>query len=257
MIAVKQVELPKTESDKLCQRQKDMVKALYDEINLLKDLDNENIVQYLGFEANEDTINIFLEYVSGGSIMSCLHRYGAFEEPVVRNFTAQILIGLAYLHKLNILHRDIKAANVLVDVEGICKISDFGLSKKNDYDGAYQKNSHMSLQGSIFWMAPEVVKGEAYSAKIDIWSVGCLVLEMITSERPWITLDTFGALYQIGSYKSPPIPEDSSESSRDFLGNCFIIDPEQRPTAMVLMNHQFCEMDSSFRFRDHIKKDND
>lgn len=151
VIAVKQVEIPRTKSDRQDTRQLDMVDALYQEMYMLRDLDHDNIVQYLGYGRDHDVVNIFLEYVSGGSISSRLSLQGAFEEPLVRYFTRQIVAGLNYLHGRNILHRDIKAANILVEADGICKISDFGLSKKNDYDEVYDENSRMSLRGSIYW----------------------------------------------------------------------------------------------------------
>lgn len=151
VIAVKQVEIPRTKSDRQDTRQLDMVEALYQEMYMLRDLDHDNIVQYLGYGRDHDVVNIFLEYVSGGSISSRLSLQGAFEEPLVRYFTRQIVAGLNYLHGRNILHRDIKAANILVEADGICKISDFGLSKKNDYDEVYDENSRMSLRGSIYW----------------------------------------------------------------------------------------------------------
>jgi len=78
----------------------------------------------------EDFLNIFLEYVPGGSVTALLRNYGAFEEPLVKNFVRQILVGLAYLHERDIIHRDIKGANILVDNKGGIKISDFGISKK-------------------------------------------------------------------------------------------------------------------------------
>lgn len=79
---------------------------------------------------DEDHLNIFLEYVPGGSVTSLLRNYGAFEEPLVRNWVRQILTGLNYLHERDIIHRDIKGANMLVDNKGGIKISDFGISKK-------------------------------------------------------------------------------------------------------------------------------
>lgn len=254
VIAVKQVEIPRTKSDRQDTRQLDMVDALYQEMYMLRDLDHDNIVQYLGYGRDNDVVNIFLEYVSGGSISSRLSLQGAFEEPLVRYFTRQIVAGLNYLHGRNILHRDIKAANILVEADGICKISDFGLSKKNDYDEVYDENSRMSLRGSIYWMAPEVVKNEPYSAKVDIWSLGCTVIEMFTGQRPWLTLNQIATLYNLGCQKSPTLPENISDIGKDFLTQCFIIDPNKRPTAATLLTHPFCQPDPTFRFTDYIDK---
>jgi serine/threonine protein kinase len=109
----------------------------------------------------------------------------------------------------------------LIEEDGICKISDFGLSKKNDYDGVYDQNSRMSLRGSIYWMAPEVVKNEPYSAKVDIWSLGCTVLEMLTGQRPWISLNQIAAIYNLGRLNTPSIPDHLSDCAKDFLKQCF------------------------------------
>ncbi len=147
LMAVKQVELP-TGSLPNQERKKSMLNALEREIELLKNLQHENIVQYLcvspSFECyritylhslpdsavDDEYLNIFLEYVPGGSVATLLRNYGAFEETLVKNFVGQILSGLRYLHERDIIHRDIKGANILVYNQGGVKISDFGLSKK-------------------------------------------------------------------------------------------------------------------------------
>ncbi|KAG2234216.1 hypothetical protein INT48_001935 [Thamnidium elegans] len=256
VIAVKQVEIPQTASDLRSEHQNDMVESLYQEIMMLRDLDHENIVQYLGYglDDTEGMINIFLEYVSGGSVASRLALHGAFDEYLTRYFTRQICSGLAYLHSKNILHRDIKAANILVEADGICKISDFGLSKKNDYDEVYDQNSRMSLRGSVYWMAPEVVKNEPYSAKVDIWSLGCTVIEMLTGQRPWLSLDQIAAIYNLGRLNTPTLPTNISDCAKDFLSKCFIIDPTKRPTATDLLDHAFLNTDKSFQFKDYVDK---
>jgi serine/threonine protein kinase len=99
----------------------------------------------------EDRLYIYLEYVSGGSIHKLLQEYGAFKEPVTRNYTRQILSGLAYLHNQNTVHRDIKGANILVDTHGIVKLADFGMAKHITAQSFLQ-----SFKGSPYWMAPEV-----------------------------------------------------------------------------------------------------
>ena len=105
MIAVKQVEIPRTASDRSDARQANVVDALKLESETLKDLDHPNIVQYLGFEETPTFLSIFLEYVPGGSVGGILRKYGRFDEDVTKSFTSQILAGLEYLHSKNILHR--------------------------------------------------------------------------------------------------------------------------------------------------------
>ena len=197
MIAVKQVELPRTAHDREDIRQKGMVAALKSEIETLKDLDHPHIVSYLGFEETPEFLSIFLEYVPGGSVGSCLRKHGKFEEPTVQSFLHQILEGLEYLHARGILHRDLKADNILVDFTGTCKISDFGTVRRSD--DIYGNVENMSLQGSIFWMAPEVVSlsKKGYSAKVDIWSIGCVVLEMFAGRRPWSDDEAVQAMFKV------------------------------------------------------------
>ncbi|KAI7905920.1 uncharacterized protein BX663DRAFT_540592 [Cokeromyces recurvatus] len=256
-IAVKQVDLPTTKSDYNNPQLRETKDALFREISLLEDLDNEYIVQYLGYNVDEEEgyINIFLEYVPGGSIASCLSKTGKFEVPLVRFFTKQILMGLAYLHSRNVLHRDIKAGNILLDQNGVCKITDFGLSKLSGQDKAYDPHSNNSvMRGTVYWMAPEVVKGTNYNAKVDIWSLGCTVIEMLTSKHPWLDLNMLAALYSLGKYQAPPIPDDIPDDARDFLNQCFIINPEERPTAEQLLKHPFVQPDPNFEFKKYMKK---
>ena len=253
MIAVKQVELPRTESDRDSSRQRNVVGALMSEIETLKNLDHPNVVSYLGFEQTPEYLSIFLEYVPGGSIGSCLRRHGKFEEDTVSSFLNQTLQGLAYLHKQGILHRDLKADNLLVDYHGTCKISDFGTVRRSE--SIYSNVEDMSLQGSIFWMAPEVVSlsRKGYSAKVDIWSLGCVVLEMLAGRRPWSDEEAVHAMFKIGAERcAPPVPVDCklSKPASHFLRNCFEIDPDRRPTASRLLEHVFAWPPPDWRFED-------
>lgn len=237
LMAVKQVELP-TGSAPNQERKKSMLSALEREIELLKNLQHANIVQYLYSSLDDEFLNIFLEYVPGGSVTALLRNYGAFEETLVKNFVRQILEGLNYLHERDIIHRDIKGANILVDNKGGIKISDFGISKKVD-DNLLTGNrvNRPSLQGSVFWMAPEVVKQSAHTRKADIWSVGCLVVEMLTGEHPWAQLTQMQAIFKIGSSAKPTIPSDISAEAQDFLRLTFELDHEARPSAAELLLH--------------------
>jgi mitogen-activated protein kinase kinase kinase len=224
-LAVKQVEVNRAMAGDDKDRMKEMVAALDQEIDTMQHLDHDNIVQYLGCERKEYSISIFLEYIAGGSIGSCLRRHGKFKEDIVSSLTRQTLAGLAYLHREGILHRDLKADNILLDTDGTCKISDFGISKKTD--NIYGNDVTNSMQGSVFWMAPEVIQsqGQGYSAKVDVWSLGCVVLEMFAGRRPWSKEEAIGAIYKLGSLQAPPIPEDVSETispkAIGLLWDCF------------------------------------
>ncbi|EEY20645.1 protein kinase byr2 [Verticillium alfalfae VaMs.102] len=245
LLAVKQVEAPapgaNSQSDG---RKKSMIEALKREISLLRDLRHPNIVQYLGCSSSSEFLNIFLEYVPGGSVQTMLNSYGALPEPLVRSFVRQILTGLSYLHNRDIIHRDIKGANILVDNKGTIKISDFGISKKleasNILSGANNNKHRPSLQGSVFWMAPEVVKQTSYTRKADIWSLGCLVVEMMTGSHPFPDCTQMQAIFKIGgAMAAPTIPEHASPEAQKFLAQTFEIDYNLRPSADELMLSPF------------------
>ena len=144
------------------------IHALSTEISLTKELDHPNIVRYRGSDMDDtmNTLTIFMEYVSGGSVSALLHKFGNFNERVIRLYTEQILSGLDYLHSHRIMHRDIKGANILVDHAGICKLADFGASKRLDM--LTNAEGDRSLKGTPYWMAPEVVKQTGHGRQADI-----------------------------------------------------------------------------------------
>ncbi|KAG2369411.1 kinase-like protein [Suillus spraguei] len=246
LFAVKQVEahIASSTSDGKDRRRMEFVQAFKTEIEILKDLNHPHIVQYLGFEETKTLLSIFLEYVPGGSIGRHLRDHGKFDEKVTKFFTAQILEGLEYLHSKNIIHRDLKADNILLENTEICKISDFGISKRtDDLNGTA---SHV-LQGTAFWMAPEAIhpQNKGYNAKVDIWSVGCVVLEMWSGKRPWSDDEAITVMFKVGQNKqTPPISSDMvlSDLARDFKDRCFAIDPEERASTAELRQHPYLEL---------------
>lgn len=240
LMAVKQVPIPHGNSPHN-EVQRSMIDALQREMALLKELNHENIVRYYGLSSQGNFLNIFLEYIPGGSVQLMLHLYGAFEEPLIRNFTRQVLVGLSYLHGVDIIHRDIKGANILIDIKGTAKISDFGISKKVDpgEDKDLKPSRRASLQGSVFWMAPEVVKQTTYTKKADIWSVGCLIVEMFTGKHPFPKFSQMQAIFKIGTHTSPEIPVGCTAEAREFLVKTFEIDFEKRPSAVELLSETF------------------
>ncbi|OAV98942.1 STE/STE11/BCK1 protein kinase [Puccinia triticina 1-1 BBBD Race 1] len=251
MMAVKQVKTGDRNSNR--PSVKPALESIKLEIRFLKDLEHPSIVQYLGFEDTPEHCNIFLEYVEGGSIGSCVGKHGKLERDVVKSFTKQILEGLAYLHSCNIMHRDLKADNVLVDLMGRCKISDFGISKRSHE--AYQTSQYTPMQGTVFSMAPEVFDqkmGCRYSAKADIWSLGCLVLEMLCGSRAWHGLGCLQIIYKVGiERRTPEIPQElqTCKFQSHFLKKCLEIQPSSRPTARRLIDHLFVELDPEWDFQ--------
>ncbi|CAL0308567.1 unnamed protein product [Lupinus luteus] len=238
LLAVKQVMIAASSASK--EKAKAHIKELEEEVKLLKDLSHPNIVRYLGTVREEDSLNILLEFVPGGSISSLLGKFGAFPEAVIRTYTKQILVGLEYLHKNGIIHRDIKGANILVDNKGCIKLADFGASKQvvelATISGA------KSMKGTPYWMAPEVILQTGHSFSADIWSVGCTVIEMATGKPPWSQQyqQEVAALFHIGTTKAhPPIPDHLSAGAKDFLIKCLEKEPDLRPSASELLQHHF------------------
>ncbi|MBA0775254.1 hypothetical protein Gotri_010410, partial [Gossypium trilobum] len=254
------------------------IKQLEQEIRVLRRLKHQNIVQYHGSEIVDDHLYIYLEYVHPGSINKYVREHcGAITESIVRNFTRHILSGLAYLHSFKTIHRDIKGANLLVDANGIVKLADFGMAKhapvrkicwgasalhsENFLLFQYQPilskamlsvprqltglSYELSLKGSPYWMAPEVIKAVMkkdsdpnLALAVDIWSLGCTVIEMFNGRPPWGELEGPQALFKVLN-KTPPVPEALSPEGKDFLRCCFQRNPAERPSAATLLEHPF------------------
>ncbi|XP_076920785.1 mitogen-activated protein kinase kinase kinase NPK1-like [Bidens hawaiensis] len=237
LLAVKQVSVVVNLASK--DKTQAHIRELEEEVKLLKNLSHPNIVRYLGTGREESSLNIFLEFVPGGSISSLLGKFGSFPESVIRMYTKQILLGLEYLHKNGIMHRDIKGANILVDNKGQIKLADFGASKK--VVELATMTGAKSMKGTPYWMAPEVILQTGHSFSADIWSVGCTVIEMATGKPPWSQqYQEVAALFHIGTTKAhPPIPDHLSADAKDFLLKCLQKEPDLRPNASELLQHPF------------------
>lgn len=218
-------------------KSKESAKHFQQEIALLSRLRHPNIVQYYGSETVGDRLYIYLEFVSGGSIYKLLQEYGQLGELAIRSYTQQILSGLAYLHGKDTVHRDIKGANILVDPNGRVKLADFGMAKH-----ITGQSCPLSFKGSPYWMAPEVIKNSngCNLAVVDIWSLGCTVLEMATTKPPWSQYEGVAAMFKIGNSKElPAIPDHLSDEGKDFLRLCLQRDPQRRCSAAQLLEHPF------------------
>ncbi|XP_013358613.1 PREDICTED: mitogen-activated protein kinase kinase kinase 3 [Chinchilla lanigera] len=219
------------------------VSALECEIQLLKNLQHERIVQYYGClrDRAEKTLTIFMEYMPGGSVKDQLKAYGALTESVTRKYTRQILEGMSYLHSNMIVHRDIKGANILRDSAGNVKLGDFGASKRLQTI-CMSGTGMRSVTGTPYWMSPEVISGEGYGRKADVWSLGCTVVEMLTEKPPWAEYEAMAAIFKIATQPTnPQLPSHISEHGRDFLRRIFV-EAHQRPSAEELLTHHFAQL---------------
>ncbi|KAG7525658.1 mitogen-activated protein kinase kinase kinase 3-like [Solea senegalensis] len=236
-LAAKQVPF-----DPDCQETSKEVNALECEIQLLKNLRHDRIVQYYGCLRDLDLkkLTIFVEFMPGGSIKDQLKAYGALTEKVTKRYTRQILQGVSYLHSNMIVHRDIKGANILRDSSGNVKLGDFGASKRIQTI-CMSGTGIKSVTGTPYWMSPEVINGEGYGRKADVWSIACTVVEMLTQKPPWAEYEAMAAIFKIATQPTKPLlPEGVSDVCRDFLRQVFV-EEKWRPTADVLLSHLFVQ----------------
>lgn len=240
LMAVKEIDLPSNVNA----QNSAQLEALQQEITLMSQLSHEHIVRYLGMEKTDNRIYIFLDFIPGGSLEAVLGTF-SLPENVVRLYTLQILQGLEYLHQNKIIHRDIKAANVLLDDVGNVYLADFGCSKKLKRELSMDLHS---LSGTPNYMSPEVVKTGNYTEKSDIWSLGCTVLEMVTGKPPWYHILTrfdnvfafFNWLMENTNWDlESSIPDNLSKNCKDFITQCLRMDVNKRPSASELLKHPF------------------
>lgn len=226
----------------------EMQEDLLKEVDILKKLQHKNVVRMLDWKAGGGSATIVMELVDGGSLDDFLHPNGLkgngtpFTENIIRTYTKQILEGLIYCHTLGVVHRDIKSKNILVDNAGCIKIGDFGSAKMGDIVTDKMQAS-MGAQFTVPWMAPELLSDEGYDCKVDIWSLGCVILEMATAKYPWAERkfksqeSAFACIAH--SDALPEFPKSLSTQATDFLQACFQRDPDKRPDGYQLLAHPF------------------
>ncbi|CCK69792.1 mitogen-activated protein kinase kinase kinase SSK2 KNAG_0D00390 [Huiozyma naganishii CBS 8797] len=229
--------------------------SVKEEMSVMEMLNHPNIIQYYGVEVHRDKVNIFMEYCEGGSLASLLEHGRIEDEMVTQVYTLELLEGLAYLHESGIVHRDIKPENILLDFNGIIKYVDFGAARKiasnetkirtagsGSSPGTSSSTDNLrDMIGTPMYMAPETITGSKTKGSFgvdDVWSLGCVVLEMVTGRRPWSNLDNeWAIMYHVAAGHIPQLPakDEISEAGAKFFKRCLVYDPNKRATAVELL----------------------
>jgi len=217
------------------------IKDITTEIRIMKASVHPNIVNYINSYIVDDKLWVVMEYMAAGCLTEVLNQFDMVKltERHIATICNETLKGLNYMHALNCIHRDIKSDNVLLGGNGEVKLADFGYAAQLDKNKVVRN----TVVGTPYWMSPELIHGNNYDTKVDIWSLGIMCMEMAEGQPPYIDHTPLRALFMITTKGIPPLkePHQWSPEFKHFVSQCLLIHAPDRPSAATLLNHPFIQ----------------
>eukprot|EP01130_Rhizamoeba_saxonica_P003353 TRINITY_DN1420_c0_g1_i2.p1 TRINITY_DN1420_c0_g1~~TRINITY_DN1420_c0_g1_i2.p1 ORF type:complete len:298 (+),score=75.61 TRINITY_DN1420_c0_g1_i2:672-1565(+) len=222
---------------------------LVSEISMMNSFRHKNIVSYHKTFHFDEALWVVMEFMDGGSLTEILelHHQLRLSEPQIAYILLESLKALQYIHSLHRIHRDIKSDNILLNKKGEVKLADFGYTVQL----TEKQTRRNTTIGTPYWEAPEVITGDLYDDKIDIWSFGVMAMEMAEGEPPYMDLQPLTALRLIIIDGIPPISSHWSLEFKSFVDDCLAVKPKKRSSSAELLTHPFLKKPCSAK---QIKK---